>query len=42
MYYYLMGDEDLWIFFLAVFDFFFFLKQWTGIYQKENEIFIFR
>ena len=27
MYYYLMGDEDLWIFFLAVFDFFFFLKQ---------------
>lgn len=22
--------------------FFFFLKQWTGIYQKENEIFIFR
>ena len=24
MYYYLMGDEDLWIFFLAVFDFFFF------------------
>ena len=36
MYYYLMGDEDLWIFFLAVFDFFFFFKT-VNRYLSERK-----
>ena len=36
-----MGDEDLWIFFLAVFDFFFFLNSEQVFIRKKMRFLFF-